>query len=264
MIDRSEASGLSLAVIGHVVLFGLLSVGFLATPNPTSLRQNPVEVSLVGEVGLESLAPIPSDQPMAAKLSPVEAPVEPDDAPSQPAPEPEPQPVARPDPAPARPAPSPKAQPKRATPPNTRESAQRPPTQRPVRPSGNLDGLDLGKTNTKSNSKSLTPPSERASPQVQRALAAEILRQIKPHWKPPSGADSEKLRTTVSVRLARDGSIVGEPEVRQDGITPSNRAQATLHRERAVRAVRLAAPFNLPANFYDAWKEIEPTLYEDL
>ena len=33
-MDRAEKVGLGVAVVGHVVLFGLLSVGFLATPNP--------------------------------------------------------------------------------------------------------------------------------------------------------------------------------------------------------------------------------------
>ncbi|MEI9927266.1 MAG: hypothetical protein WDN44_05590 [Sphingomonas sp.] len=35
-------------------------------------------------------------------------------------------------------------------------------------------------------------------------------------------------------------------------------------KERAIRAVRLASPFKLPAQYYAAWKTIEPTLYEGL
>jgi hypothetical protein len=41
---------------------------------------------------------------------------------------------------------------------------------------------------------------------------------------------------------------------RQEGITASNRPQAQLHAERAIRAVQLAAPFDLPEEYYDVWK----------
>jgi hypothetical protein len=44
--------------------------------------------------------------------------------------------------------------------------------------------------------------------------------------------------------------------VRQEGITDSNRPQAGRHAEQAIRAVQLAAPFDLPDEFYDAWKRV--------
>jgi outer membrane biosynthesis protein TonB len=258
MMNRSESTGLVLAGIGHFALFGLLSVGFLATPNPMNLRSEPIEVSISDEVGLESQAPVPSDE-AAALLAPEEGPpvpaaVEPAEAPPEPAakPEPKPRPAAVPDakaPSNTKPAPS---------------SAQRPQPRNDRKPTGALEGMDFGATNKPSESKSPNPPAEKAGPAVVSALQAEIYRQLKPHWKPPSGADSEKLRTTVTARLGRDGSIVGEPNAKQSGITPSNRAQAALHKERAIRAVKLAAPFKLPEKFYDAWKTIEPTLYEGL
>ena len=261
MISRSEASGLSIAFLGHVVLFGLLSVGFLATPNPLSLRQAPIEVALVGEVGLESEAPVLSSEPMAAKLSPVEAPVEDDSSPSEPVAEPDPQPVARPDPAPARPSPAPKADPRRPDRPTTKASAQPPTAQRPVRPTGNLDGLELGKSNTRSNSSSLNPPAAAIGADVKRSLAGELYRVLKPHWRSPTGADIDKLRTTVRAELNPDGTLKGQPRVvRQEGVTPSNRAQADLHKERAIRAVVLAAPYKtFPPKFYEGWKVISPT-----
>ena len=42
-MDRAEKLGLGAATAGHVVLFGLLSVGFLATPNPLKIERNPVD-----------------------------------------------------------------------------------------------------------------------------------------------------------------------------------------------------------------------------
>ena len=57
--------------------------------------------------------------------------------------------------------------------------------------------------------------------------------------------------------LNADGSLAGRPRVvSQTGITDSNRPQAALHAERAVRAVQLAAPFDLPEEFYDRWRRI--------
>lgn len=95
---------------------------------------------------------------------------------------------------------------------------------------------------------------------VASSIGAEVRRQLKPHWKSPTGADVELLRTTLSVRLNRDGSLSGAPElVSQSGVNDSNRAQARLHVDQAIKAVRLAAPFKLPADFYDAWRDIRPT-----
>lgn len=334
-MTRGEATALGVAAAGHVLLFGVLSVGFLATPNPDKLEPQPIEVTLADDVALTSASPEISSEAPAAKKSPVEAPLEPDTAP-EPAPEPEPAPPepqpapapapqpkpappkpAPPKPAPAKPAPAkpapakpqpkPQPQPKpapkaapakpskpapaaptkpaRAAPAKPTRAAPATPTRTaaagkstaakpaaaapakargPVKPSGRLEGLDLGASDRPSPSKSNAQPAATVGPQVRSALQAEVIRQIKPHWTPPSGADSEKLRTRVVVSLNKDGSVQGEPRVTQTGVTDSNRVQAALHRERAIRAVKLAAPFKLPAQYYDGWKTIAPTLYEGL
>jgi protein TonB len=68
------------------------------------------------------------------------------------------------------------------------------------------------------------------------------------------------LVTIVRFRLNADGSLSGSPTcLRQSGETPSNAAQKGLHCERAIRAVRLAAPFDLPEQFYDKWKLVDST-----
>ncbi|MBB4838362.1 MULTISPECIES: TonB C-terminal domain-containing protein [Sphingomonas] len=264
-MNRTEGAGLTVALIGHLALFGVLSVGFLATPNPMKLKPTPIEVALVDQVALESTSPTPTSEEPAAKLSPVEAPIEPDSAPPEPAPNP--QPIAKPQPAPPKPAPAPDAvKPAPKTPPKA-APAQAPsrPSNRPVAPTGRLDGLLNGINDKPAKSTSVTPPAATVGPEQKAALSAAIIRQIRPHWAPPSGADSDKLRTTVTVRLNEDGSLAGEPRVTaQTGITDSNRAQADLARDRAIRAVKLAAPFKLPPQFYSAWRVIAPVLYEDL
>jgi periplasmic protein TonB len=90
-------------------------------------------------------------------------------------------------------------------------------------------------------------------------LSSAITRQIRPHWNAPSGADAERLVSVVNWDLNRDGTLRGTPRCRVDpaSITDSNRPQASLHCERAIRAVQLASPFNLPEQFYDRWKALE-------
>lgn len=111
-MERAEKIGLGAAAAGHLVLFGLLSIGFLATPNPEKLKATPVEVSLVSEVALEQTSPQPADQP-AQSVAPEEGLPE-EAAPPAAEPEPAPDPVpapAPPEPAPPKPTP-PKPQPK--------------------------------------------------------------------------------------------------------------------------------------------------------
>ncbi|PJG48027.1 cell envelope biogenesis protein TolA [Sphingobium sp. LB126] len=98
-MDRAEKIGLGVATAGHVLLFGLLSSGFLATPNPLKLNSPPMDVSLVDEVALKSMAPQVSTQPPPPSVAPDQGPTE--DA----APAPEPEPAPRPEPTPAPPAP---------------------------------------------------------------------------------------------------------------------------------------------------------------
>ena len=104
---------------------------------------------------------------------------------------------------------------------------------------------------------SRTPPAQTIGPAVRSSLAGAISRQLKPKWAAPQGADADKLVTILSWSLNRDGSLAGRPTVvRQEGINDANRAQADRHAEQAIRAVQLAAPFELPDEFYDAWKRV--------
>lgn len=264
-LDRREGTGLGLAVLGHVILFGLLTVGFLATPNPEKLEPTPIEISLTDEVGLKSEAPVVSHEAPAERLAETPAPPEPVTPP--PVAQPEPEPVVRPDPAPPkaepRPAPKkpepPKAEPKKASAPAPKAPAQ--PTRREARPTGRLTGIVDGLTDQPSKGKARTPPAAVAGPAVQASINAEIRRQLKPHWVPPTGADAALLKTVIVLRLNRDGSLAAEPVVYdQTGETPSNRAQAQLHKERAIKAIKLAAPFkNLPPEYYDYWKRTGPS-----
>ncbi|MFD1788141.1 cell envelope biogenesis protein TolA [Sphingomonas floccifaciens] len=140
-MDRAEKYGLGIAAAGHVALFGLLSVGFLSTPNPLKLESKPIDISLVDEVALESAAPATTEAPAPAEaleVGPVEdsapapaetvaepVPVQPPPAPVPPAPKPAP---PKPTPAKAAPAPAPKPAPVKAPPKPT------PPKAEPAKP----------------------------------------------------------------------------------------------------------------------------------
>ncbi|ARQ59794.1 UNVERIFIED_ORG: membrane protein involved in colicin uptake [Rhizobium etli] len=66
--------------------------------------------------------------------------------------------------------------------------------------------------------------------------------------------DIGSVRLTIHIKLARDGQIVGNPDVQVTG--GSERAQKSLTAS-GLRAVRRAAPFTmLPKDKYDAWKEV--------
>jgi protein TonB len=107
---------------------------------------------------------------------------------------------------------------------------------------------------------------DRPSAQQQASILSAVLRQLRPHWNPPSGVDAARLVTVVRFRLNRDGSLDGAPQLIGEtrGVTESNRAQVARHREQAVRAVRLAAPFDLPERYYSGWRTLEFEFNQEL
>ncbi len=257
-IDRAERAGFGVAAAGHVLLFGVLSAGWFASPPPLQLKRQPVEVELVDETGLESGAPQISTEAPAARRAELEGPIEaappelvPEPVPAPPKAAPTPSPAPTPVPKPAK-APAPKAAPappKAAAKPAPKKAA---PARRPhARPRE-------GVSDKPSDSRATVPRASAATPAVQASLRSAVLRQLKPHWKAPTGADAELLRTELSITLARDGTVTDIEVLGQTGITASNRAQAKLHQEQAIKAVRLASPFELPAAYYDTWKILSP------
>ena len=113
-----------------------------------------------------------------------------------------------------------------------------------------LDGMATGSANSGGAPAAGTGPSS-------ADLNSIIARKIKPHWSAPQGVDTEKLVTIVAWSFNQDGSISGTPRcTSQSGVTPSNEAQKSVHCERAIRAVQLAAPFPLPAEYYAKWRRV--------
>jgi len=125
-MENSERLGLSVAVVGHVALFAMLSLG-IASRKELKMPVEPISVQLTDEVGLVSTAPNPTREAATATAPQIAPEIE------KAAPEPEPAPLPptrRPEPpapraierppqpkAAERPRPSPAAKPARASPP---------------------------------------------------------------------------------------------------------------------------------------------------
>ena len=262
-LSTEETVGIGVAIVAHVALAAGLA--WHATREvPPIVPTERVTVSLATEVSLESTAPDPSAEP-AASFAPVltdipQAPREPLTAPPvEPSAAPTSTPRAVPTTPPtSRPTARPTTRPTPAPTPRARNTPRPTPTPAPTRRAGGSRlGADFVEGAGASEGDSGTPAatfgtSERA------ALVSAITRQLRPHWTAPSGVDVELLVSRVNWRLNRNGSLNGRPTCRTlSGVNDSNRPQASLHCERAIRAVQLAAPFNLPEQFYSRWDDLE-------
>lgn len=78
--------------------------------------------------------------------------------------------------------------------------------------------------------------------------------QVQRCWNIPAGAaDAGNLRVSVQFKLDKNGALEGSPQViRGGGNAGVERAAA----EAARRAVARCAPYNLPADKYDAWSDV--------
>ena len=209
-------------------------------------------------------------RPQPVRPAPKALPVPPRPQPRA-APAPVPQPRAQPRPV----APAAKAPPAKAPPPQQRQSRvgsdflpARPsrvgkdflPTASNRTGGASRIGKDFLPGAATGNGKAATPPGPSITPQVRSSLASEVARQLKPRWQAPSGLDVDLLATTVEWDLNPDGSLSGAPRVvNQTGVNAANRSQADRHKEQAMRAVRLAAPFRLPPQFYAGWQRLRFT-----
>lgn len=258
-LSREERIGLGTAVVAHAALAAALAIHATREP-PDYTPPERIDVSLATEVSLQSTAPDPSAEPAAATAPEVsELSQEAQETVETPAP----QPVERPVAAPPRQTAQPRTPAPTPTPSATRRTETRPtPTPTPTaaasqRAQGSRlsDDFLQGTSNSTGDSGAPAATFGRAE---RAALASAITRQLRRHWTAPSGIEVEQLVSVVAWQLNRDGSLRGRPRcVTQRGITDSNRPQASLHCERAIRAVQLAAPFNLPDQFYSRWDDLE-------
>jgi outer membrane biosynthesis protein TonB len=255
-LRRDEGLALLVAIAAHLGLAVVLTLRPTPIPLPPPERMT---VTLSEDVGLTSTSPQPAAPAAADEANELGAEAVP----------PPPAPVARPEPKPlplttvtppSKAAPTAKAPAAKAAPVKAAATTSKVPPAKPVaRPGASRIGDDFLKGVSGGTAKAPPgpPPAAAIGPAVRSALAGAISRQLKPKWVAPQGADAELLVTILTWDLNPDGALAGAPRiVRQEGITEANRAQAARHAEQAIRAVRLAAPFNLPDEFYPAWKRV--------
>lgn len=295
-LSKQEGAGLAIAALAHAGLLGFLMLsppGKTVKPPPQrmevtfsdeiadqSTSPEPMAAAapdVAPELGEPAPEPIEQPQPLPEPPKPVPPQPQPKPVPAPPKPAPRPQPQPKPapprpapprpapskpapaKPAPAKPAPAKPAPSKAATPPKS-GSGDTSPRRRPDAPTGGSRiGSDFlkGVPGSTKPGTAKAPPAATIGPEVRSSLAGAISRQIKPHWAAPQGVDADKLVTILAWDLNPDGSLAGRPRVvDQQGITPANEAQAKRHAEQAIRAVQLAAPFDLPNTYYAGWKRV--------
>ena len=284
-LRREESLGLGLALAAHAAVLGWLA--YQRPPAPLPLPER-MEVTISDESGLTAASP---DQAAAARdTAPVISPAPPAAPPvAEPAPQAAPQPSTTPPPQPVpiraapAPAPQPRPVPAKAPPPakavpkpaaEPAAVAARPAQSRsapaqarpaPVRPAAKPgasafdSAFNTGIPAGKAKAAAASAPAA-ITGAVRSSLAGEVARALKRRWQGPNGLDVDKLVTTLEWDLNPDGSLAGAPRVlSQSGMTPANQAQAGRHKEQAIKAVRLAAPFGLPAQYYPAWRHLRFT-----
>jgi len=103
---------------------------------------------------------------------------------------------------------------------------------------------------------------------AQTAMTADLqdaLRsQIQPCWNPPVGAPHpERLIVSFDLFLNPDGSVAQPPQLTGDSASAVSRdpfMQAAA--EAARRAIYTCAPYKLPADRYQEWREINPFRFD--
>lgn len=247
-MDRADATGFSVALVGHAAVIAVLTFGLMRTAGPPSPTE-PIEVSFVEDVALTSGSPTPTATPPAPSVAPALGPTE------EAAPAPAPSTVApRPQPAPPQPT-------TRPTPPQPRDARDR---RRPDESrQGQADrsrGSRLGPDFLKGLGRDPTPSPSQEAPaatmtsQAAANIAQAIARQVQPcaDRQVYPGPGAERIVTTLNLRLNRNGSLAGAPRlVRQSGIDDENGRYAQRVADLAIRSFVECSPLRgLPDELY--------------
>lgn len=262
-LDKTEATGLSVAIAAHIILFALLSFQ-LSHPDP-HFDNPPMAVEIIAEAAPVATAPEISGAPPAARLG---------DPDSDEAEVPPPRPIVEP-PKPPKPAVREPVRPPRLSPtappqrrvvspertPARQTSAQQRSATRPVRdprPSGALDGIAAGVArDARPTARSTAAPAVQSAAAIRADIRVSINAEVRGPWNGcrVTGVDVDQLKTTIVFRLTEVGGLERIASVNTSGVNDSNRPQVQRFEECARRAIQLAAPFaNLPQENYSYWQ----------
>ena len=197
-LDRAELTGASAALVFHVVLIAALSMSLASVasaPEPPAM-----EVELVEEVGLQSMAP----QPMAPP-PPSQAPEIGEAEPNRAAPA-------------IQPAPAPSIEPARTRP------QPRTPAREAPRVSRIGDDFLKGIADAPASEAPAKPAAAKFDARAKASVAALFQRLVQPcaNTKINPGEGANRIRVTVNLRLRRNGSLAGASVVRVSGVDDEN------------------------------------------
>jgi hypothetical protein len=238
------------ATLGHVLLFGALSLSWLHSVAPPMVLNDPVEVQLVDDIGLHSAQPKAAIEPPAPSEAPEVGP------PAPPAP---PKAIEKPKPV----------EKVKPTPPTEIALTHKPQSSHLVRDlalatagtavvkkaTGARLGANFldGVSDKPSKSISKTPVAAVVDAKALAGLSDAIRRQVQPCAdkviNPGPGASD--IRTKLHLRMNKDGSFATAPEMMaQTGVDDDNRRYATRVKELAIGAFTQCAPFHLPPELF--------------
>jgi len=255
-MDRVEAKGFGIAVVGHAALLAALTWGLTRTivtpPSPP-----PMEVSFVDDVALTAASPQPSVAPPAPSMAPEAGPTE------DPAPAPVPAPTP-PTPRRAEPAPSPERAEAKPVPTPPRAAPGTAGTGERTRRSLIGDDLLRGIGRDPSPSRDTKPPAATVSAEARASINQAITRALLPCQRQPLPApEASAIRVQVHVTLARDGGLIDAEATRVLNDNPNLRIYEQRMRDLALAVIRRCTPIRgLPANLYDVprgWRQFNYT-----
>jgi hypothetical protein len=88
-------------------------------------------------------------------------------------------------------------------------------------------------------------------PTAEQRMVLEVIRQcVQQTWRVP--AETKLVRVRLRFRLQKSGDLSGPPEI----LNPVDTPEGKISSEAAIRAISACAPFKLPLQSYDTWKEI--------
>ena len=236
------------------------------------------EIKKAPEPEKEKPKPVPKAEPKpkepAPPKQPEPAPVKAEPEPTPPAPIPEPEPTPEPEakveeakplvPEPiaalpkARPKPPKKAPVKKAAPKPTKVAKKREFDTDALKALANkadqtASVAESGETDQQASFGSRN--GSQAAAMTQSELDA-LRAQVAQCWSPPVGAaDASQLRVRIEFGLDRQGNVTRGPEPIEFPASQFGVAAV----ESAIRAVRRCAPYNLPAEKYNTWRQVRIT-----
>lgn len=307
-MERAEKIGLGVAAIGHIVLFGVLSLNLLLKDEKPKIGDPAVEITIAGDPGSSEIlsdiplpisAPNPSPDPTPAEEQPNELVAAPPEAAVPPPPAPRKTESLPPDRSTElkrdreaelrkqRDVDARKQRENDAK--NKRDADAKAKRESDAKSKRDSDAKAKRESDAKSkrdaaakskrdadakaksakdaaarrsaianavNSARSGPPAKDAG-QVRGEVKVSLARQIQPLVQgcAPSGVDVNKIVTSVTLKLNRDGTLTGLSGVGQTGINDNNRTQAKPMEDCVTGAIRRASPFSgLDTEYYDIWQ----------